>query len=334
MNRSPAVLIAGGAGYIGSHVNKELARRGVSTVVLDNLVYGHREFARWGDFIHGDVGDAELLGRVFARYRIDAVMHFCAYTYVNESVTDPAKYYENNVANTLRLLQAMREHGVRHFIFSSTCATYGDPVKIPIPEDHPLKPINPYGRSKLMVEQMLADFSAAYGLAYVSMRYFNAAGADPEADIGEWHEPETHLIPLVLDAALGARSGVDIYGTDYDTADGTCVRDYIHVSDLAAAHIAALDYLRGGGASNIFNLGNGTGFSVRNVIDAAARVTGRTIAARDVARRAGDPAVLIGDASRAARVLGWRPNYTDIGAIIETAWRWHTKLHDTYKPKR
>ena len=334
MNNAPTVLIAGGAGYIGSHINKELAGRGVRTVVFDNLLYGHREFTQWGEFVLGDLGDRSQLALLFDKYRIDAVMHFSALTYVNESVTDPAKYYENNVANTLNLLRAMKEHGVPHFIFSSTCATYGDPVKIPIPEEHPLNPINPYGRSKLMVEQMLADFSSAYGLKYVSMRYFNAAGADPDGDIGEWHDPETHLIPLVLDAALGTRNGVDIYGTDYDTDDGTCVRDYIHVSDLAAAHIAALDYLRAGGDSNIFNLGNGKGFSVRNIIDTAARVSGRTIAAREVARRAGDPAVLIGDASRAARVLGWRPQYTDIGAIIETAWRWHMKLYDSYKPLR
>jgi UDP-glucose 4-epimerase len=333
MNDKPAVLIAGGAGYIGSHINKELARRNARTVVFDNLLYGHREFVRWGDFILGDLSDENQLGLVFEKYRVDAVMHFSAFTFVNESVTDPAKYYVNNVVNTLNLLKAMKKHGVRHFIFSSSCATYGDPLKIPIPEDHPLNPINPYGRSKLMVEQMLADFSAAYGLRYVSMRYFNAAGADPDGDIGEWHDPETHLIPLVLDAALGVRSGVDIYGTDYDTEDGTCIRDYIHVCDLASAHIAALEYLRGGGESNVFNLGNGRGFSVRNIIDTAARVSGREIAVREVARRAGDPAVLIGDAAKAARVLGWRPGYADIGEIIETAWRWHTKLNGEYKKK-
>jgi UDP-glucose 4-epimerase len=331
MDDKPAVLIAGGAGYIGSHINKELARRDVRTIVFDNLLYGHREFVRWGDFILGDLGDVDQLRLVFKKYRINAVMHFSAFTYVNESVTDPAKYYENNVVNTLNLMKVMKEHGVSHFIFSSSCATYGDPVKIPIPEEHPLNPINPYGRSKLMVEQMLADFSSAYGLKYVSMRYFNAAGADSEGDIGEWHDPETHLIPLVLDAALGIRSGVDIYGTDYDTEDGTCMRDYIHVSDLASAHIAALDYLRGGGDSNIFNLGNGRGFSVRHIIDTAAQVSGRKITVREVARRAGDPAVLIGDAAKAARVLGWHPKYTDIREIIETAWRWHTKLHDSHK---
>jgi len=262
------------------------------------------------------------------------LMHFSAFTYVNESVTDPARYYENNVVNTLKLLKAMNEHDVPNFIFSSTCATYGDPVKIPIPEEHPLNPINPYGRSKLMVEQMLADFSSAYGLRYVSLRYFNAAGADPDGEIGEWHEPETHLVPLVLDTALGVRDRVDIYGTDYDTADGTCIRDYIHVSDLATVHIAALDYLRGGGKPGVFNLGNGEGFSVRAIIDAAARVTGRKIPVREAARRAGDPPVLIGDASRAAQVLGWRPVHADIDVILETAWRLHTKLYDTYKTKR
>ncbi|HPG51805.1 MAG TPA: UDP-glucose 4-epimerase GalE [Spirochaetota bacterium] len=334
MNDRSTVLIAGGAGYIGSHANKELSRRGVKTVVFDNLSYGHREFARWGDFEQGDLNDADTLCRVFEKYRIGAVMHFSAFTYVNESVTDPARYYENNVVNTLKLLKAMNEHDVPNFIFSSTCATYGDPVKIPIPEEHPLNPINPYGRSKLMVEQMLADFSSAYGLRYVSLRYFNAAGADPDGEIGEWHEPETHLVPLVLDTALGVRDRVDIYGTDYDTADGTCIRDYIHVSDLATAHIAALDYLRGGGKPGVFNLGNGEGFSVRAIIDAAARVTGRKIPVREAARRAGDPPVLIGDASRAAQVLGWRPVHADIDVILETAWRWHTKLYDTYKTKR
>lgn len=332
MEGRSAILIAGGAGYIGSHVNKELARRGTGTVVLDNLSHGHREFARWGEFVHGDLKDTALLDSVFGKYRIGAVMHFSAFTYVNESVADPARYYENNVANTLNLLKAMKEHGVSCFIFSSSAATYGNPVKIPIPEDHPLNPINPYGKSKLMVEQMLPDFAAAYGLKYASLRYFNAAGADPEGEVGEWHEPETHLIPLVLDAALGVRERVDIYGTDYDTPDGTCVRDYIHVSDLAAAHIAALDYLRrGGGESCVFNLGNGEGFSVRSIIEAAERVTGRNIPVREAARRAGDPAILIGDASRAARVLGWKPRYVKIDEIIETAWRWHTRLYERHK---
>ncbi len=333
MEDRSTILIAGGAGYIGSHANKELARRDAGTIVFDNLSYGHREFARWGDFLLGDLSDTAQLDRVFETHRIGAVMHFSAFTCVNESVTDPARYYENNVVNTLNLLKAMRKHDVPYFIFSSTCATYGNPVKIPISEEHPLNPVNPYGRSKLMVEQMLADFSSAYGLKYVSLRYFNAAGADPDGEIGEWHDPETHLIPLVLDAALGIRSGVEIYGTDYDTADGTCVRDYIHVADLATAHVAALEYLRGGGESGVFNLGNGAGFSVRTIIDTASRITGKKIPVREVARRAGDPAVLIGDASRAARVLGWRPKHADIDEILETAWRWHTKLNEKFKTK-
>jgi UDP-glucose 4-epimerase len=333
MAGSPIVLIAGGAGYIGAHINKELSTRNERTVVYDNLLYGHREFARWGDFILADLCDIDQLRMVFKKYRVEAVMHFSAFTNVNESVSDPARYYENNVVNTLNLLAVMREFAVPFFIFSSTAATYGEPLHIPITEEHPLNPINPYGRSKLMVEQVLSDYSSAYDLRYVSLRYFNAAGADPGGEIGEWHVPETHLIPLVLDAAMGVRDGVDIYGTDYDTDDGTCVRDYIHVCDLAAAHVAALDYLRRGGDSTVFNLGNGKGFSVHAVIDSAVRVTGKNIPVRLATRRAGDPAVLIGDAAKAGRVLQWRPAYTTIDGIVETAWQWHTRLYERYKKK-
>jgi UDP-glucose 4-epimerase len=253
-------------------------------------------------------------------------MHFSAYAYVGESFSDPAGYYVNNVVNTLNLLNAMRENGVEKFIFSSSAAVYGDPVQIPITEGHQLMPINPYGRTKKMVEDMLADYSAAYGLRYAALRYFNAAGADSECEIGEWHEPETHLIPLVLDAALGVRKNIQIYGSDYDTQDGTCVRDYIHVTDLADAHIRALERLLGGGESAVFNLGNGKGFSVREVIDAAGKATGRKIPVADAPRRAGDPAVLIADAKKAEAVLGWRPQYPGLDAIIGTAWRWHCKL--------
>ena len=290
------ILVTGGAGYIGSHVNKALSRKGHATCVADNLVRGHRELLKWGEFVEADCGDAVAMQRLFERYRIRAVMHFAAFAYVGESVEDPRKYYENNVLAALNLLGAMAEHEVRTFIFSSSCAVYGNPIVIPLKEDHPLAPVNPYGRTKLLVEQALADYAAAYGLRYASLRYFNAAGADPEGEVGEWHEPETHLIPLALDAASGRRSDIRIFGTDYDTPDGTCIRDYIHVTDLAEAHILALEYLLEGGPSDVFNLGNGRGFSVRQVIETARRVSGREIRVVEEGRRQGDPAVLVGDA--------------------------------------
>jgi UDP-glucose 4-epimerase len=326
MDHTGTILIVGGAGYIGSHVNKELAKRGFKTIVYDNLSCGHRKLLKWGDFVLGDLNDINQLRLVFGANHIDAVMHFSAFTYVGESVADPAKYYANNVANTLNLLTVMKEHDTRYFIFSSSAATYGDPVETPITENHPLNPINPYGRTKLMVENILSDFSSAYDMRYVSLRYFNAAGADRDCDTGEWHEPETHLIPLVLDAAMGVRDHIDVFGTDYDTADGTCVRDYIHVADLANAHIASLEHLLRGENSAIFNLGNGVGFSVRQVIETARSVTGRDIDVTECGRRAGDPAVLIADASRAKKVLGWIPAIPSIAEIIETAWEWQQKL--------
>ena len=328
---SPTILIAGGAGYIGSQMNKELTNKGYSTIVVDNLSAGHKEFARWGDFRQCDLGDMDALRAVFAGRDISAVMHFCAFTYVGESVEDPQKYYINNVKNTINLLQVMRESSVNRFIFSSTAAIFGDPVTIPIAEDHPKEPINPYGRSKLMIEQILADYARAYDLRYVALRYFNAAGADPDCEVGEWHEPETHLIPLVLDAALGVRENIAIFGTDYDTPDGTCVRDYIHVRDLAGAHIAALEHLARGGESDAFNLGNGKGFSVREIIDAARKVTGKEIPVVEKGRRAGDPAVLIADSARAMSILNWKPVHGDIEDIIATAWQWHQKLYREYK---
>lgn len=328
---SPTILIAGGAGYIGSQMNKELTNKGYSTIVVDNLSAGHKEFARWGDFRQCDLGDMDALRAVFAGRDISAVMHFCAFTYVGESVEDPQKYYINNVKNTINLLQVMRESSVNRFIFSSTAAIFGDPVTIPIAEDHPKEPINPYGRSKLMIEQILADYARAYDLRYVALRYFNAAGADPDCEVGEWHEPETHLIPLVLDAALGVRENIAIFGTDYDTPDGTCVRDYIHVRDLAGAHIAALEHLARGGESDAFNLGNGKGFSVREIIDAARNVTGKEIPVVEKGRRAGDPDTLIADSTRAKSVLKWKPAHADIEEIIGTAWRWHRKLYEKYK---
>lgn len=319
------ILIAGGAGYIGSHANKLFNQRGYETVVFDNLVYGHRSFVRWGDFVLGDLADRDQLRFCFRQYSIEAVMHFCAFAYVGESVTDPAKYYRNNVVNALNLLDTMREFHVPYLIFSSTCSTYGMPQRIPLTEDHPQSPVNPYGWSKFMIEQILKDYNNAYGIKYVSLRYFNAAGADPDADIGERHDPETHLIPLVLDVAAGKRPDVKIFGTDYDTPDGTCIRDYVHVTDLADAHILALNYLRGGGPSDSFNLGNGNGFSVREVIRTAEKVTGCAIKYVETDRRAGDPPVLIGSARKAMEILPWRPRCADLPVIIQTAWRWHQK---------
>lgn len=319
------ILIAGGAGYIGSHANKLFNQRGYDTVVFDNLVYGHRSFVRWGDFVLGDLADRDQLRLCFSKYPIEAVMHFCAFAYVGESVTDPAKYYRNNVVNTVNLLDTMREFHVPYIIFSSTCSTYGVPQRIPLTEDHPQSPVNPYGWSKFMIEQILKDYNNAYGIKYVNLRYFNAAGADHDADVGERHDPETHLIPLVLDVAAGKRPDVKIFGTDYETPDGTCVRDYIHVTDLSDAHILALDYLRYGGPSDSFNLGNGNGFSVREVIRTAEIVTGCDIKSVEADRRAGDPPILVGSARKAQDVLNWRPQFADLTTIIQTAWRWRQK---------
>ncbi|MDI9618415.1 UDP-glucose 4-epimerase GalE [Methanothermobacter sp.] len=316
------ILIVGGAGYIGSHVNKFLSERGYETFILDNLTKGHREAVRWGKFIEGDLGNRKLLGRIFTEYDVEAVMHFAAFTDVGESVQKPGDYYRNNVMNTLNLLDSMLENGVSRFIFSSTCAVYGNPSEIPITEKHPLNPISPYGRSKLMVEEILRDYNDAYGLSYVSLRYFNAAGADPEGEIGELHEPETHLIPIVLDAAMGLRDSVRIFGTDYPTPDGTCIRDYIHVMDLADAHWRALEYLEGE-RSGVFNLGNGNGFSVREVIETCGEVTGASINVVEDERRPGDPPELVGSSERARKILGWRPIFTELEEIIKTAWKWH-----------
>jgi UDP-glucose 4-epimerase len=319
-------LIVGGAGYIGSHVNKMLNLHGFETVVFDNLSYGHRDFVKWGLFEEGDLGDMADIKRVFQKYPITAVMQFAAFTYVGESVEDPQKYYLNNLYNTLNLLEVMLEEKVNYFVFSSTCATYGDPVEIPITEDHPQNPINPYGKGKYMVEQVLEDYSKAYNLRYASLRYFNAAGADPDGEIGELHDPETHLIPLILDVALGNREDIKIFGTDYPTADGTCIRDYIHVLDLADAHIKALEYIQNNDLSDVFNLGNGQGFSVREVIDTVEKVTGKKIKASEVGRRPGDPPVLVGSALKARELLGWQPRFDDLSLIIDTAWRWQQKI--------
>lgn len=316
------ILIVGGAGYIGSHINKQMHLQGYDTVVLDNLIYGRREFVKWGQFIYGDLNHANTLDEIFSQYEIDAVMHFAAYAYVGESVTNPAKYYRNNVANTLNLLDAMVKYKVKNIVFSSTCATYGEVNQMPITEEFAQHPVNPYGRSKLMVEQILMDYHRAYGMNYCALRYFNAAGADPAGEIGEWHDPETHLIPLILETAMGKRAAIGVFGSDYPTPDGTCIRDYIHVDDLAAAHIKALAYIKKEGKSECFNLGNGQGYSVKEVIDMARKVTGKEIPVKMEARRSGDPAVLVGSAEKALTILGWKPEY-GLEQIINTAWHWH-----------
>ena len=320
-----SVLVTGGAGYIGAHACKALAKAGYTPVTYDNLVYGHSKAVRWGPLEKGDIGDRKQLEMVMKKYNPSAVMHFAAYAYVGESVMNPKIYYRNNVAGTLSLLESMNSCNIDKIIFSSTCATYGMPDQIPIDENHRQDPINPYGRSKLMIEWILQDFAAAYDLKFISLRYFNAAGADPDAEIGEDHDPETHLIPLVLDVALGNRNCLEIYGTDYDTPDGTCIRDYIHVLDLADAHLLALTYLNEGGQSNVFNLGNGNGFSVREVMTTAKKITGCDIPCLESERRPGDPAILIGSSEKIKNNLGWRAAYNSLEEIIGTAWRWHKK---------
>jgi UDP-arabinose 4-epimerase len=319
------VLVTGGAGYIGSHACKALAGAGHLPIAFDNLISGHAWAVKWGPLECGDILDRADLDRTIAKYRPNAVMHFAAFACVGESVADPGKYYRNNVAGSLTLLETMRDHNINELVFSSTCATYGIPETLPIREDAPQRPVNPYGASKLMIERMLRDFGAAHGFRSIALRYFNAAGADPDNEIGEEHDPETHLIPLVLDAASGRRKNVTVLGSNYETPDGTCIRDYVHVSDLAAAHVKALEALGGGAASGAYNLGNGNGFSVREVIKIATHVTGLDIPTVIGARRSGDPAVLVSDASRARDELGWQPQVTDLARIIGTAWAWHQR---------
>ena len=323
------ILVTGGAGYIGSHAVLALKRAGYEVVVLDNLVYGHRDLVEklQVNLIVGDTSDRTLLDHLFANHNISAVMHFAAYAYVGESVTDPSKYYRNNVIGTLTLLDAMMAASIKKFVFSSTCATYGIPKTVPIPEDHPQNPINPYGASKLMVERMLSDFDTAYDFKSVCFRYFNAAGADPNGLLGEDHNPETHLIPLVLQTALGKRESVSIFGTDYDTSDGTCIRDYIHVTDLANAHVLGLEYLLQGKDSTVFNLGNGNGFSVQEVIETAKEVTGKEIKVQKCDRRPGDPPILVGSSDKARTIIGWHPQYGDLKDILSHAWKWHQNRH-------
>ncbi len=324
------VLVTGGAGYIGSHTVKALVEAGHHVVVFDDLSTGHRASVAGVPFVQGDVTRREDLLDALKRYSIDAVMHFAAKSLVGESMQDPAKYYVNNVAGGVTLLEALREAGVETIIFSSTAAVYGEPESIPIPEEHPLRPTSVYGRTKLMFEQMLEDYRRVYGLRYAALRYFNAAGADPGGQIGEDHDPETHLIPIVLQAALGQREAVTIFGTDYDTPDGTCIRDYIHVTDLADAHVLALEALKAGGPGGVYNLGNGNGFSVRQVIEAAERVVGAKIPVKEGDRRAGDPAVLVASSEKARRELGWKPRFTDLDEIVRTAWQWHRSHPNGY----
>ncbi len=324
------ILVTGGAGYIGSHAVLALLQAGYEVVILDNLVYGHRDLVEkvlQVELIVGDTSDRSLLDKLFQSYDIAAVMHFSAYAYVGESVTNPAKYYHNNVLGTLTLLEAMLEASVNKFVFSSTCATYGVPQTIPIPENHPQDPINPYGATKLMVERILSDFGNAYDFKSVIFRYFNAAGAAPSGTLGEDHNPETHLIPLVLQTALGKRESISVFGTDYPTADGTCIRDYIHVTDLANAHVLGLEYLLGGGDSEVFNLGNGSGFSVKEVIEVAKSITGCDIKVVECDRRPGDPPALIGSSDKARKILNWQPQYSSLEQIINHAWQWHKQRH-------
>jgi len=318
-------LVIGGAGYIGSHMVKHLLEHGHQVVVLDDLSSGHADALIGGELIVHDFADRAFLDELFSSRRFDGVFHFASQILVGESVTNPAKYYRANTFATLTLLEAMRDHNLGPFVFSSTAAVYGEPVLIPIDEAHPKVPVNPYGASKYMVEQMLADFDRAHGLKYIALRYFNAAGADPQARMGEQHEPETHLIPLALQAVLGTRPPLKLFGQDYDTPDGTCLRDYIHVDDLASAHLLAMQHLQAGGKSGAFNLGNGAGYSVKEVIDVAAKVTGKPVPVEYAPRRDGDPARLVADATLAKSMLGWNPKYNDLETIIQHAWNWELK---------
>ncbi|MEK1853717.1 MAG: UDP-glucose 4-epimerase GalE [Phyllobacterium sp.] len=313
------VLVAGGAGYIGSHTAKLLHLNGIEPIVFDNLVTGHRSSVRWGQFVHGDILDTSGLTRILMQYKPDAVVHFAASAYVGESVEDPAKYYRNNVAGTLSLLDACRHAEIDKIIFSSSCATYGIPDSLPITETTPQQPINPYGRTKLIAEQILQDYAVAYHLRYVALRYFNASGADPDGELGEWHDPETHLIPRALLAAGGTISHLAVFGDDYDTEDGTCIRDYIHVTDLARAHVLALQHLINGGDNLSVNLGTGHGSSIGEILSAIGRITKREVPVEMHPRRAGDPPALYADPAFARRALGFSPEYSDIDTIVRTA---------------
>lgn len=319
------ILITGGAGYIGSHVVAAIGKKGADILVYDNLSTGHKDSLLYGKLVIGDLNDKLLLEKTIKAFKPDAVLHFAAFIQVGESVREPLMYYRNNSGNAINLLEVMTDHGVRNFIFSSTAAVYGNPVNVPISEDETVSPINPYGHSKSFIETVLRDVSLAKDFRYVSLRYFNAAGAEPRALIGERHNPETHLIPLILKTAKGERQSIRINGTDYATPDGTCVRDYVHIMDLADAHILALDYLMDNGASDIFNCGYGHGYSVREVMQAARRVTGKDFLVVESARREGDPPALVADSSKIKKSLKWKPRYDDLTAIIKTAWEWEKK---------
>lgn len=316
------ILVAGGAGYIGSHTVKYLLSKDYNVVVVDNLIYGHREAVKTNNFEQVDIGDKESLDKVFKKYKIDAVIHFAAFTYVGESVTSPKKYYHNNVINTITLLDTMIENNVKNIVFSSTCATYGNPKYMPLDEKHPQAPINPYGKTKFMMEQIMEDYKRAYGLNYIALRYFNAAGCDKDGELGESHTPETHIIPLVLKTLTGEKEKITVFGTDYDTPDGTCIRDYIHVEDLALAHKLAVEKLFAEGKSYCINLGTGIGTSVKEIIDAAEKVTGKKVPLEYGKRREGDPSKLYAANDYAKEILKWNPKYTKIEDIIQTAWAW------------
>ncbi|MCR6638483.1 MAG: UDP-glucose 4-epimerase GalE [Sporocytophaga sp.] len=330
------ILVTGGAGYIGSHTVRLLAEKKYKVIVVDNLVYGHEEaiLDKNVKLVKANIADGKAMTALFSENKIDAVLHFAAYAYVGESVKDPAKYYLNNIAAPLSLIEVMRANNCNNFIFSSTCASYGNPVRLPIDENHPQEPINPYGQSKLMLEKILKDYGTAYNLNYFFLRYFNASGASKDGLIGEDHDPETHLIPLVIEAAKGTRGPVTVFGTDYDTPDGTCIRDYIHVEDLGRAHILALEHLLKGKGSAICNLGTGKGCSVKEVIETVEKVTGLKVPVIYGPRRDGDPALLVSDPSAAKNILGWVAEYQDLSKIIETAWKWHNgERSGRYTPK-
>ncbi|MCS7201626.1 MAG: UDP-glucose 4-epimerase GalE [Dictyoglomus sp.] len=316
------LLVTGGAGYIGSHVVKDLIKKGYDVIVIDNLEKGHRSAVKSKYFYKIDLKDKDSLEKIFESFNIKGILHFAAASLVGESMTNPGKYFENNILGGLNLLECMVKYDVKFLIFSSTAAVYGEPKVIPIPEDHPTIPTNVYGSSKLMFEEILKWYEKIFGIKYMSLRYFNAAGCDPEGELGEDHNPETHLIPLILKTALGQRNYVEIYGTDYPTPDGTCIRDYIHISDLSFAHILALEALLSGESSNIYNLGNSRGFSVREVIKTAEKVVGERIPVKEVGRRAGDPAILIASSEKIKKDLGWNPQYSDLEKIIESHWKW------------
>jgi UDP-glucose 4-epimerase len=320
------ILVAGGAGYIGSHMVLALLEKGYFPVTYDNLSEGHKEAVLGGILIEGDIADSAKLREVFENYEISAVMHFSGSCYVGESMTNPRKYYENNVLKTINLINITQEMNINKFIFSSSCATYGNPAHLPITEEHPQNPVNTYGDTKLVIEKVLHDYGRAYNFESISLRYFNAAGADPQGRTGENHDPETHIIPIMLDAALGITDSVKIFGSDYETPDGTCIRDYIHVTDLALAHLLALEKLLAGYKTDYFNLGTGTGYSNKQVAETVEKVTGKKLKLEMSSRRAGDPPVLVSSSAKAKSELGWEPQFTDLETIIETAWNWHQKV--------